>query len=126
MDTSGSPRPLGPLILLIAGVLFALAVFWVGFMLAPAAVLLISYLALSAGERASRQQREQSSRLEGEGELDAVAGAQAAPSGVPAPGAQIGARRVGEAGLRHQTRSPAEAELVRAGSVSSQQRGARS
>ena len=56
---SDSARPLGPLILLIVGVLVALAIFWIGFMLAPAAVLLISYLALSAGERGRRQRREE-------------------------------------------------------------------
>jgi hypothetical protein len=47
--------PLGPMIVVIAAVLLGLAVFWVGFMLAPAIVLLIGYLALSAGDRARRQ-----------------------------------------------------------------------
>lgn len=55
-----SAHPLGPLVLMIAGVLLALAVFWVGFMLAPAAVLVIFYLALSAGERARRQRAQTS------------------------------------------------------------------
>lgn len=48
-------RPLTPVILVIIGVMVASAVFWVGFMLAPAAVLLVGYLALSAGDRAQRQ-----------------------------------------------------------------------
>jgi hypothetical protein len=61
---SDSAHPLGPLMLLIVGVLVALAVFWIGFMLAPAAVLLISYLALSAGERGRNQRRADASALE--------------------------------------------------------------
>lgn len=48
-------RPLTPLVIVIVAVMIALAVFWVGFMLAPAAVLLVGYLALSAGDRAQRQ-----------------------------------------------------------------------
>jgi hypothetical protein len=61
---SDSARPLGPLILMIVGVLVALAIFWIGFMLAPAAVLLISYLALSAGERGRHQRQGDTSPLE--------------------------------------------------------------
>jgi hypothetical protein len=48
-------RPLTPVILVVIAVMAASAVFWVGFMLAPAAVLLVGYLALSAGDRAQRQ-----------------------------------------------------------------------
>jgi hypothetical protein len=48
-------RPLTPMILVVIAVMVASAVFWVGFMLAPAAVLLVGYLALSAGDRAQRQ-----------------------------------------------------------------------
>ncbi len=48
-------RPLAPVILVIAGVMVASAVFWVGFMLAPAMVLLVGYLALSAGDRSQRR-----------------------------------------------------------------------
>jgi hypothetical protein len=66
---SETARPLSSLILMIVAVLVALAIFWVGFMLAPAAVLLISYLALSAGERADRQRRLQASPLESPLEL---------------------------------------------------------
>jgi hypothetical protein len=62
--SSDSARPLGSMILLIVGVLVALAIFWVGFMLAPAAVLLISYFALSAGERGRHQRQPDVNPLE--------------------------------------------------------------
>ncbi|HEY7962145.1 MAG TPA: hypothetical protein VID29_09505 [Solirubrobacteraceae bacterium] len=52
---AGPNRPFGPVVLVIVGVMVATAVFWIGFMLAPALVLLIGYLALSAGDRARRQ-----------------------------------------------------------------------
>ena len=48
-------RPLTPVVIVVVAVMVASAVFWVGFMLAPAAVLLVGYLALSAGDRAQRQ-----------------------------------------------------------------------
>jgi hypothetical protein len=117
---SESPRPLGPLILLIVGVLVALAVFWVGFMLAPAAVLLISYLALSAGERA-RHQRPQSS--------DPFA----LPSGSQAQDAEDATtvRAGGQLGARHRNITRREQEpdieqsdLVEAGTTTSGSRGA--
>ena len=122
-----SPRPLGPLILVIVGVLVALAVFWVGFMLAPAAVLLISYLALSAGERARPQ------RAQGPGPLEVPAGsadtqAPVVPGGPTSTraGRQLGARRSAEAGVRLEAESAStEPDLVEAGSVESQSRGAR-
>jgi hypothetical protein len=76
---SDSARPLGPLMLLIVGVLVALAIFWIGFMLAPAAVLLISYLALSAGERGRNQRRAEANALELPG--PSVAGTEAKQDG---------------------------------------------
>jgi hypothetical protein len=128
MGGTSSPRPLGPLILLIAGVLLAMAIFWVGFMLAPAAVLLIFYLALSAGERARHQQRAESGLLEQTvdpvGIRASVQSGRAGSSG-PRPGAQIGGRRMTEAGIRGEAQPPEDSELVQAGSVSSQPRGAR-
>lgn len=48
-------RALTPIVIVVVAVMVAMAVFWVGFMLAPAAVLLVGYLALSAGDRAHRQ-----------------------------------------------------------------------
>ncbi|HEV3071595.1 MAG TPA: hypothetical protein VGY76_09275 [Solirubrobacteraceae bacterium] len=48
-------RPLTPMVIVVVAVMIATAVFWVGFMLAPAAVLLVGYLALLAGDRAHRQ-----------------------------------------------------------------------
>ncbi len=48
-------RALTPMVIVVIAVMIAMAVFWVGFMLAPAAVLLVGYLALSAGDRAQRQ-----------------------------------------------------------------------
>jgi hypothetical protein len=126
---SDSPRPLGPLILLIVGVLVAMAVFWVGFMLAPAAVLLISYLALSAGERGRHQRQPSSESLE----LPAATPGVQPPAGPggrtdPQPGAQLGARRSRAAGVRRSQESdpsdPTESDLVEAGSATSQSRGA--
>jgi hypothetical protein len=137
MHTTGSPRPLGPFILAITGVLLAMAIFWVGFMLAPAAVLLIFYLALSAGERARHQQRAASSEHEPAADAPGAgastqsgpsgSSAQSGPGGFPAPrpGTQMGARRTAEAGVRREAQPPADSELVQAGSVSSQPRGAR-
>lgn len=48
-------RPLTPVFIVVIAVMVGMAVFWVGFMLAPAAVLLVGYLALTAGDRAHRQ-----------------------------------------------------------------------
>jgi hypothetical protein len=122
---SDSPRPLGPLILLIAGVLLAMAVFWVGFMLAPAAVLLISYLALSAGERGRHRSRDPEPL-----ELPAASPGSRGPAGAggrtdPREGTQLGARRSRAAGVRgEQVSDLTESGLVEAGSASSQSRGA--
>jgi hypothetical protein len=127
MHASGSPRPLGPLILLIVGVLLALAIFWIGFMLAPAAVLLISYLALSAGEKADRKRRAESSQHEPAIELGASRTPQSStgPSTASRTPTQFGARRMSESSIQPQAQAPADSELVQAGSVSSQPRGAR-
>lgn len=129
MEASSS-RPLSALILGIAGVLLALAVFWVGFMLAPAAVLLIGYLALSAGERARHREVAQSSAVESAeaaGSRAAMQARAAGEQGAPAmsrPGAQIGARRGAEMGASREAAAPVEQELAQAGYVS-QSRGAR-
>jgi hypothetical protein len=110
------------MVLLIVGVLVAMAVFWVGFMLAPAGVLLISYLALSAGERARPQRAPSPSALE------IPAGPQA-PAGGPSStraGGQLGARQRAEAGVRLEAQpARTESELVEAGSVESKPRGVR-
>jgi hypothetical protein len=122
---SDSPRPLGPLILLIVGVLLAMAVFWVGFMLAPAAVLLISYLALSAGERGRHRSRDPEPL-----ELPAASPGSREPAGAggraaPREGTQLGVRRSRAAGVRgEQEADLTESDLVQAGSAGSQSRGA--
>jgi hypothetical protein len=127
---SGSPRPLGSLILIIVAVLVAMAVFWVGFMLAPAAVLLIFYLALSAGERGRHQRREieqESGPLAippGSSELRAAGGS--SEPGSSQPGRQLGTRRAGERPPRRASHPiVTESELVETGSASNQPKGAR-
>jgi hypothetical protein len=116
---SESPQPLGPLILLIVGVLLALAIFWVGFMLAPAAVLLISYLALSAGERARRQRAPEPEPLELPTSSQGASGGHMGTT----PGGQLGARRRMTGVRREEQAGPSESDLVEAGATS-QPRGA--
>ncbi len=122
---SDSPRPLGPLILLIVGVLLAMAVFWVGFMLAPAAVLLISYLALSAGERGRHRSRDPEPLELPAASPGSQESAEAGRRRAPREGAQLGVRRGRAAGVRGEQESDlTESDLVEAGSASSQSKGA--